>query len=66
MPMASAACFLIRGDHGIDRLLNAEIENLIAIVRQDDVDEVFADVVDVPFDRGQDDLALFLPLRLSP
>jgi len=45
-----------------DRLLDAEIDHLVAVVGEDDVDEVLADVVHVPLDRGQDDNAFLLPL----
>ena len=43
-----------------DRLLDAEVDDRVAVVGQDDVDEVLADVVDVALDGGQDDLALAL------
>jgi hypothetical protein len=46
----------------VDRLLDPEVERLVPVVRQDDVDQVLADVVDVPLDRRQDDAALLGPL----
>ena len=44
------------------RLLDAEVDHLVAVVGQDDVDEVLADVVHVALDRGQHDAALDLAL----
>ena len=53
-----------------DRLLDAEVEHRVAVVRQDDVDEVLADVVHVALHRRKDHLALasaldFLHVRLE-
>ena len=45
-----------------DRLLDAEIDNPVAVVGQDDVDEVLADVVDVAAHRGEHDGASLLAL----
>src|SRR6185437_13077722 len=45
-----------------DRLLDAEIDDLVAVVGEDDVDEVLADVVDVAAHRRQHDRALLLSL----
>ena len=45
-------------DHLVDRDLDAEVVNDVAVVRQDDVDEVLADVVDVALHRGEHDHAL--------
>ncbi|CAM5624457.1 hypothetical protein SAURM35S_07320 [Streptomyces aurantiogriseus] len=47
-----------------DRLLDAEVDDVVAVVGQDDVDEVLADVVDVAADGGQHDRALALRVRL--
>src|SRR5258706_11882069 len=44
----------------IHRLLDAEVVNGVAVVRQDDVYEVLPNVVDVALDGGEDDLALSL------
>ena len=41
-----------------DRLLDADVDDVVAVVGQDDVDEVLADVVDVALDRGEHDGAL--------
>ena len=41
-----------------DRLLDAEVVHLVAVVGEDDVDEVLADVVHVTRHRRQDDLRL--------
>ncbi len=45
-----------------DRLLDAEIDDPVAVVGQDDVDEVLADVVDIAAHRRQHDRALLLAL----
>src|SRR5437763_8539605 len=54
------------GDGGFEdrgyRLLDPEIDDPIAVVGQDDVDEVLADVVDIAAHRRQDDRAFFLAL----
>ena len=47
-----------RLEDGVDRLLDADVDHVVTVVRQDDVDQVLADVVDVALDRGQQDLAL--------
>ena len=44
------------------RLLDAEIDDPVAVVGEDDVDQVLADVVDVAFHRGQHDGALLRAL----
>ena len=58
MPMASAltssAFSIIVGD----RHLDADVVHLVAVVREDDVDEVLADVVDVALHGGEHDAAL--------
>ena len=46
------------GDHLGDRHLDAEVVHLVAVVGEDDVDEVLADVVDVALDGGEHDPAL--------
>ena len=51
---------------GGDRLLDAEVDDVVAVVGQDDVDEVLADVVDVAADGGQHDGALAARRRTSP
>ena len=45
-------------DHLGDRHLDAEVVHLVAVVGEDDVDEVLADVVDVALHGGQHDAAL--------
>ena len=45
-------------EDGGDRLLDADVDDLVAVVGQDDVDEVLADVVHVALDGGQHDAAL--------
>ena len=49
-------------EDGANRLLDAEIDDPVAIVGQDDVDEVLADVVDVAAHRRQHHRAFFLAL----
>ena len=45
-------------DHLGDRDLDAEVVHLVAVVGEDDVDQVLADVVDVALHRGQHQAAL--------
>src|SRR5947209_7564679 len=45
-----------------DRLLDAEIDDAIAVIGQDNVDQILADVVHITPYRRQDDNALFLAL----
>ncbi len=47
-----------------DRLLDAQVDDVVAVVGQDDVDEVLADVVDVAADGGQHDRALAVVVGL--
>ena len=58
IPMTSA--FLSCGDFddGRDRLLDTDVDHFVPVVRQDDVDEVLADVVHIALDRREDDPAL--------
>src|SRR3712207_8819720 len=42
-----------RLEDGVDRLLDADVDHVVAVVGQDDVHEVLADVVDVALDRRQ-------------
>ena len=64
--MACAWCSLRRGDHVGQRHLDAEIDHPIAVIGQDDVDQVLADVVHVALHRGQHDGALLLAPRPAP
>ena len=56
--------------HGLDELLgrnlDAEVDDLEAVVGEDDLDQVLADVVDVAFDGGEQDLAARWRFRSSP
>ena len=61
MPMASARCSLGGRQDRRDRLLDAQVDHGVAVVGEDDVDEVLADVVHVALDRGEHDRALALP-----
>ena len=40
-------------DDRVGRLLDPQVDHLVAIVGQDDVHQVLADIVDVAFHRGQ-------------
>ena len=64
MPMTSARCSCGGVQDRGDRLLDAEVDDVVAVVGQDDVDEVLADVVDVAADGGQHDGALALVVGL--
>ena len=46
---------LDRLDHLGDADLDAQVDDLVAVVGEDDVDQVLADVVNVPLHRGQHD-----------
>ena len=48
----------IRLDQFLGRNLDAEIDDVVAVVGQDDLDQVLADVVDVALDRREHDFAL--------
>ena len=58
MPRASAWCSSAARDHLGDAHLDAEVDHLVAVVGEDDVDQVLADVVDVALHRGQHDRPL--------
>ena len=47
-----------------DRLLDADVDDVVAVVGQDDVDQVLADVVHVALDRGEHDAALAVVVGL--
>ena len=53
IPMASAPTSSALCEHLGDGDLDAEVVDLVAVVREDDVDEVLADVVDVALDGGE-------------
>ena len=48
---------LTGGDKILGRHLDTQINHLVSVVGQDDVHQVLADVVDIPLDRRQDNLA---------
>ena len=56
---------LRRRQHIVQRHLDAEIDHPVAVVGQDDVDQVLADVVHVALHRGEHDGALLLSLHRS-
>ena len=71
MPIRSARCSSAASRIADDRLLDAEVDDGVAVVGQDDVDEVLADVVHVALDGGEHDRALallvgLLHVRLEP
>ena len=45
-------------DNRLDRLLDADVVGGVAVVREDDIDKVLADVVDIPAHGGKDNAAL--------
>ena len=53
---ADNICLVFAGgsDDGVRRLLDAEIYDLVAVVAEDDVDQVLADIVDVTLHGGED------------
>ena len=58
---------LLRGvEDRRDRLLDAEVDDGVAVVGQDDVDQVLADVVHVALDRGEHDACPCRRRRTSP
>ena len=62
MPTASALCSVAASRMLDQRLLDAEIDHAVAVVGQDDVDQVLADVVHVALHGGEDDRTLLLAL----
>ncbi len=58
MPMASASHLPGRVEHVGEGHLDAEVADLVAVVGEDDVDQVLADVVHVALDGGEHDAAL--------
>ena len=57
---------LDRGEHLVDPDLDPEVDDVVAVVREDDVDEVLADVVDVALHRREHDGALAPASRTAP
>ena len=55
--MASGECSLIGADQLLGRHLDAQVDHLVAVVAEDDLDQVLADVVHVALHGGQHDLA---------
>ena len=47
-----------RGDHLGDAHLDPEVDHFVAVVGEDDVDQVFPDVVDITLDGCEHHLAL--------
>ena len=45
-------------DDRLDRLFDAEIDDFIAVIGEDDVNQVFADVMHIAFHRGDQELGL--------
>ena len=57
-PIRSGRCSRERLDQLLGRHLDAEVDDLVAVVREDDLDQVLPDVVDVALDRREEHLAL--------
>ena len=57
MPEGVGLVFFEGAQHLVDADLDAEVEDLVAVVGEDDVDEVLADVVHVTLHRREDDAA---------
>ena len=57
------AMFVYRGDHVGQLHLDAEIDHAVAVVGQDDIDQVLADIMHVALYRGQHDGAFLLAFR---
>ena len=55
MPERVGLVFFERAQHLVDADLDAEVEDLVAVVGEDDVDEVLADVVHVALHGGEHD-----------
>ena len=64
MPMASALTSVAFSTMSAIEILMPRLKHLVAVVGEDDVDEVLADVVDVALDGGQHDAALAAGLVL--
>ena len=45
--------FFNRSQDFFDRLLDAQVDDFVAVVRQNDVDQVLADVMNIALHRGQ-------------
>ena len=52
---------LVGFDNAIDGLLDAQVNNAIAVVGQNNIHQVFANVVNIPFDSRDDENAFCLP-----
>ena len=50
--------FLLRLDDGFNGLFDPQVDHLIAVVGEDDVNQVLANVMHVTFDRGNQELGL--------
>ena len=57
--------FTLGLNDGFTALLDAQIDHLIAVVGEDDVHQVLADVVDIALHRGDQELALACALALA-
>ena len=52
---------LLRGtDDHVARLLDSQVHDLVSVVRQNDVDEIFSNVVDIALYRRENDCAFLL------
>ena len=64
--MASGLCSWYGLDQLLGRHLDAEVHDPVAVVLEDDLDEVLADVVDVALHGGEHDGAARARSRPSP
>ena len=44
--------FLLRSNNRANVLLDSEINHLIAVISEDNINKIFADVVNIPLDSG--------------
>ncbi len=59
-PIASGLMLAVRADQIFGRHFDAQIDHVVAVVLQNDLDEIFADVVHVALHRGQNHLRALL------
>ena len=49
---------LLGFDDGLNRLFDAEVDHLVAVIGEDDVNQIFANVMHVAFHRGDQEFGL--------
>ena len=65
MAMQSTSMLFVGSDNGVHRLLNAKVIDGIPVVGEDDVYQVFTDVVHISFDSGDRHFPFVEPSSLS-